>query len=79
MTSGKNPAALWQHIPSDIHQRLNLCLDHVVTELSQRDDSVVFFRADDVAVPGRKLARLVDIFSSAINSLQMFFAVHLSD
>ena len=64
MTSGQNPAALWQHIPADIHQRLNLCLDHDVTELLQRDDGVVFFRADDVAVPGRKLARLVDIFNN---------------
>jgi peptidoglycan/xylan/chitin deacetylase (PgdA/CDA1 family) len=63
MNSGKNPAALWQQIPADINQRLHVCLDHVVTELSQRDGIVVFFRADDVAVPGRKLARLIDIFS----------------
>jgi hypothetical protein len=62
MTSGKNPAALWQHIPDDINRRLHLCLDQVVTELSQRDSSVVFFRADDVAVPGREFTRLVDIF-----------------
>ncbi|MES0396179.1 MAG: polysaccharide deacetylase family protein [Syntrophobacteria bacterium] len=62
MTSGKNSASLWQHIPADIHRRLHHCLDQVVTELSHGDGSIVFFRADDVAVPGRKLARLVDIF-----------------
>jgi peptidoglycan/xylan/chitin deacetylase (PgdA/CDA1 family) len=62
MTSGKNVAQLWQHIPADIHRRLHHCLDQVVTELSHRDGSVVFFRADDVAVPGRKLARLVEVF-----------------
>ena len=63
MNSGKNPAALWQNMPADIHQRLHICLDQVVTELSQRDGSIVFFRADDVAVPGRKFAKLIDIFS----------------
>jgi len=62
MTSGKNPAALWQNIPDDIHRWLHHCLDQVVTELSQGSGSIVFFRADDVAVPGRRLARLVDIF-----------------
>ena len=62
MTSGKNPAALWQNIPADIHRWLHRCLDQVVTELSDGDGSIVFFRADDVAVPGRRLARLVDIF-----------------
>jgi peptidoglycan/xylan/chitin deacetylase (PgdA/CDA1 family) len=62
MTLGKNPAAVWQHIPADIHRRLHHCLDQVVTELSQGDGSVVFFRADDVAVPGRKFAKLVDVF-----------------
>lgn len=62
MTAGKKPAALWQHIPADIHRRLQHCLDQTVTELSHRNGSVVFFRADDVAVPGRNLARLFDIF-----------------
>jgi len=62
MTSGKNPAPLWLHIPADIHRRLHCCLDQVVTELSHGDGSIIFFRADDVAVPGRKLARLVDVF-----------------
>ena len=62
MTSGKNPAALWQNIPADIHRRLHHCLDEVETELSHGGGSNVFFRADDVAVPGQRLARLVDIF-----------------
>lgn len=63
MTSKKDPAALWQHIPADIELRLNHSLDEVVTDLSPKDGSVVFFRADDVAVPGQCLARLVDIFA----------------
>lgn len=62
MTSKKDPAALWLHIPADIERRLNYSLDQVVTELSPKDDSFVFFRADDVAVPSREFARLVDMF-----------------
>jgi peptidoglycan/xylan/chitin deacetylase (PgdA/CDA1 family) len=73
MTSGQNPAALWQNIPADIHRRLHHCLDQVATELSDGDDSIVFFRADDVAVPGRRLARLVDIFTK--QQVPLTFAV----
>lgn len=64
MSRGSNPAPIWLRIPADIHQQLHRCLEGVDTETSSRHKRIVFFRADDVATPGRTLSKLISIFLS---------------
>lgn len=62
MSPQENPAQLWLEIPSDIQNRLLRCLDEAAAELPRGDSQVVFFRADDVAVPSRTFTKLVSLF-----------------
>jgi len=58
----KDLAQLWRHIPSDIRSRLLHCLDSAVAEKQENGDRVVFFRADDVGIPGPSFFRLISLF-----------------
>ncbi len=62
MSLGCNPAPLWLKIPSDIHRRLQRCLAGADTETSSSHEQIIFFRADDVAAPGRTLSKLISLF-----------------
>ena len=50
------------NLPSDLPQRLRRCLDKASAESSPIDTGIIFFRADDVGVPGRNFTRLVELF-----------------
>ena len=62
MSSAIKPALLWMNLPSDLPQRLRRCLDKASAESSPIDTGIIFFRADDVGVPGRNFTRLVELF-----------------
>lgn len=62
MSPAIGPALLWSVLPTDVHHRLRRCLDKAASESLVRDRGIVFFRADDVGVPGRRFSRLVDLF-----------------
>lgn len=49
---------LWQAIPADVEPRLAEVLDTAPKHCR------VFFRADDVAVPGRAMGRMLEIFTA---------------
>lgn len=52
---------LWRRVPPDVATRLARSLDRA---LERRDGEVtLFFRADDVAVPGRRFAAMAEIFT----------------
>jgi hypothetical protein len=53
---------IWRHLPSDLVHRTEQCIHTASERLEVKDFRNIFFRADDVAVPGRKIARLMDIF-----------------
>ena len=53
---------IWRHFPSDIVYRTEYCIDVASERLENKGSGHIFFRADDVAAPGRKLAKLMDIF-----------------
>jgi len=54
---------IWRHLPSDLVARTEYCIHTACEQLKNKGYGYVFFRADDVAVPGRKFARLLDIFT----------------
>jgi hypothetical protein len=55
-------SSLWQSLPPDLPSRLDRCISAAVDPVGANDTGCVFFRADDVAVPGTQFIRLMDIF-----------------
>jgi len=53
----------WHRLPSDIVSRTERCVAAGCEQKSQRSDAYIFFRADDIAVPGKQFAHLLKIFS----------------
>ncbi|MGD9015957.1 MAG: hypothetical protein PVH30_01145 [Desulfobacterales bacterium] len=53
-------ALLWKDPPPDWRRRLDACVTDAAAAMS--GTTRVYFRADDVAVPGRRLASLMDLF-----------------
>lgn len=54
---------LWNHDCRDLKMDLDRCLTEALTAAGSREPIPVFFRADDVAVPGKQFRELVDVFS----------------
>jgi hypothetical protein len=53
---------LWLSCPSDLSKRIKICIETAQAEMSAA--VYVFFRADDVAVPGKNLDRLINLFTT---------------
>ena len=54
---------LWNHDCRDLKMDLDRCLTEALAAADSQDPIPVFFRADDVAVPGKRFRELVDVFS----------------
>ena len=54
---------IWHHLPSDIVSRTELCLAAGCAQISHKGDAYIFFRADDIAVPGDRFTHLLEIFA----------------
>jgi peptidoglycan/xylan/chitin deacetylase (PgdA/CDA1 family) len=55
-------SAIWRHLPSDLIPRTERCIDAACERLASAGSGYIYFRADDVAVPGKKFARLLSLF-----------------
>jgi len=53
---------LWLKVPADIRLRLSRCLHRAAAEPFLGGERIIFFRADDVGVPGNRFSRLIDLF-----------------
>jgi len=53
---------IWRHFPSDLVSRTERCIQIASERLENKGPGHIFFRADDVAAPGEKFARLMGIF-----------------
>jgi peptidoglycan/xylan/chitin deacetylase (PgdA/CDA1 family) len=53
---------IWRHFPSDLVSRTERCIHTACERLEDKGSGHIFFRADDVAVPGRNIAKLMDLF-----------------
>ena len=62
MSWKRNSLPLYQQVPFDIEHLLHRCLEEAAAELGKGDRVTIFFRADDIGVPGERFAKLVDLF-----------------
>ena len=58
-----NTPAIWRHFPSDLDSRIDACIRSGCEKADSKGRIYLFFRADDVGVPGMKFARLMDLFA----------------
>jgi peptidoglycan/xylan/chitin deacetylase (PgdA/CDA1 family) len=56
-------SAIWSHAPPDLAPQVRQIIDGACNHLSAQHPGFIFFRADDVAVPGKQFARLLAIFA----------------
>jgi len=54
---------LWLSPPLDLASRIGRCIDQACDLACARGTGYIFFRADDVAVPGKRFARLMELFT----------------
>jgi len=58
-----NPIShIWHSLPHDIEKRMEICIKGALAERVNKNDVILFFRADGVGVPGKLFSRLLDIF-----------------
>jgi len=55
---------LWTHQQGDLKNDLERCLTEALAAADNPDPIAVFFRADDVAVPGKQFTELIHVFAS---------------
>ena len=56
-------SVIWRRLPSDIATRIETCIKEACTHLTDAAPGAVYFRADDVAVPGRQYYRMMELFA----------------
>lgn len=57
-----NAPLIWQKMPIDLHGQLMACADKARNMRGSHQRVRVFFRADDVAAPGKDFSRLIALF-----------------
>ena len=57
-------ASLWHHLPPDLDAHIAECIRSGCEKAQGQGVGSIFFRADDVAVPGRQFSRLMHLFSA---------------
>lgn len=60
----KSVSSIWQRLPSNVIARTESCVSAACTQASNRGGAFVFFRADDIAVPGRRFKQMLELFFS---------------
>jgi hypothetical protein len=56
-------SSIWHRLPSDIASRIERCIAAGCGQKAKRGESLIFFRADDIAAPGNQFSRLIKLFS----------------
>ena len=58
-----NPPAIWRRLPSDLDSRIDKCIRSGCENAGPPGKVDLFFRADDVGVPGMQFARMMGLFA----------------
>ena len=56
-------AAIWRRPPPDLDSRIDTCIRSGCEKAKPKGNVYLFFRADDVGVPGMQFARMMDLFT----------------
>ena len=57
-------SSIWLKPPSDLRVRIEKCIREAGAALKSTESGFIYFRADDVAVPGRQFDRMLELFSN---------------
>ena len=58
-----NVCSIWRKLPTDLSSRTQRCFEDACANFSINHPGYIFFRDDDVAVPGKQFAQLMQLFS----------------
>ena len=58
-----NVPALWRRLPSGLDARIDACIRSGCEKAESKGRVYLFFRADDVGVPGLQFKRMMDLFA----------------
>ncbi|CAB1078821.1 FIG00597230: hypothetical protein [Olavius algarvensis Delta 1 endosymbiont] len=58
-----NVSSIWQRLPVDLATKIERCVAAGCEQKTAGGETHIFFRADDIAVPGQQFSRLLQIFS----------------
>ena len=64
-------SSLWTSLPLDLASRIERCIDSARDLAGRGVTGYIFFRADDVAVPGKQFFRLMELFTRYRVSLSL--------
>jgi hypothetical protein len=53
---------IWKKLPNDVYSRLEACFEIPHSQAFQSEETLIFFRADDVGVPSENFSRLSSLF-----------------
>jgi peptidoglycan/xylan/chitin deacetylase (PgdA/CDA1 family) len=56
-------SSIWRHPPSDLSTQIEKCVRAAAGASQSAETGLIYFRADDVAVPGRPFNRMMELFS----------------
>jgi len=59
----KTVSSIWRRLPPDLATRTENCIAAACAQASNRGKTFIFFRADDIAAPGRRFEHLLEVFS----------------
>ena len=59
-----NIAALWRRLPPDLNTLVSDCIRAGCNRADGKNVGYIFFRADDVAAPGRQFSRMMALFAT---------------
>ena len=63
ITVRKPLSSMWQSPPSDLNRRIQYCIDEARELAGTKGSITIFFRADDIGVPGKAFGRLMEVFA----------------
>jgi hypothetical protein len=57
-------SSMWLQPPSDLGERIEKCVQSACADFTSTRSGYVYFRADDVAVPGKQFDRMMELFAN---------------
>jgi len=69
----KSVSSIWQRLPPDLIARTASCIRAASEQALTKGEAFIFFRADDIAVPGGRFKRLLEVF--AVHHVPLCLAV----